>query len=229
MLDTRDPLIAWNTSRSGKISRTPENTNSTCRRTDLSVGLLFAPFRFHHSQSFVTVRESLSEDGVQVEKFTPFIYVDETDPSDLTLYIQPLPSRYNVTEYKAWLINNDTKSIVSTIVSANKDRGHIRHNFSAPEGVYYVKVAALHPGCGEHGCANSTSPYIYISKCNLIQNYLFLFLLFLSSFLRKIKKKKNSMLLISYSHRTRVSPTADHDNQLNMDTTCTVVCAVPRV
>lgn len=119
---------------------------------------------------FSTICANLSEDGVQVEMFTPFIYVDLSDSSNLALYVQSLPSRYNVTEYKVWLINNDTESTVITIISENKDSGHLRYKFSVPDGVYYVKVAALHPKCGEHGCANSTSPYIYISKDDLTRN-----------------------------------------------------------
>lgn len=90
-----------------------------------------------------------------------------SDTSNVALYIQPLPLTYNVTKYKVWLINNDTEStVVTAIVPANKDRGHVRYNISVPDGVYYVRVAALHPECGERGCANSTSPYIHMSKCD---------------------------------------------------------------
>lgn len=103
------------------------------------------------------------EDGVEIEMFAPFMYVDVTDSPNLVLHVQLLPPTYNVTEYKVWLIKNDTKSTISAaIISTNKNSGHVRHNFSAPDGVYYVKVAALHPKCGKRGCANSTSPYIRI-------------------------------------------------------------------
>lgn len=78
-----------------------------------------------------------------------------------------------MTDYKVWLINNDTESTVSiAVISTNKNSGHVWYNFSAPNGVYYVKVAALHPKCGEYGCANSTSPYIHISKDNLARKIL---------------------------------------------------------
>jgi len=192
-----------------------------CRNTNLSVSFSFIYVRSSRGfASFVTGREFLPEENIQVKTFTPFVYIDVSDPSNTALYIQPLPSTYNVTEYKAWLINNDTKStIVTTIVLANKDRGHIRHNISAPDGVYHVKVAALHPECGEHGCVNSTTPYIYISKLKIF-SFFFFFL---------ISGPFSSTLLISYSHRTRVSSTANYDNQLNMDTTCAIVRAVPRV
>lgn len=107
---------------------------------------------------------NLLEDGIEIEAYTPFVYVDVTDSSNLALYVQPLPPRYNVTEYKVWLIRNGTGSAIATIVTANGDGGRIiRHNFTAPDGVYYVRVAALHPRCGEYGCANTTSPYIDIS------------------------------------------------------------------
>lgn len=116
---------------------------------------------------FHVPRHESIEDGVQVETFAPFVYIDVSDPSDPALYVQPLPPTYNVTEYKAWLINNDTGTTIATVViPAGEDRGHVRHNFSAPDGVYYVRVAALHPECGERGCANSTSPYVYIKRAS---------------------------------------------------------------
>jgi len=176
MLHTRDHHIVWNTPRSGKILCIAENTYSMCQIMNLSVGfLVYLPFfPSRDFASFVTTLESLPENSVQIEKFTPFIYIDISDRLNAVLYIQPLPLTYNVTEYKVWLISNDTKSTLTTIVPANEDHGHIRLNLLAPDGVYYVKVAALHPECGEHGCANSTSPYVHISKCDLAQNFLFL-------------------------------------------------------
>lgn len=134
---------------------------SSYRLEYLAIGKNYA---YSREYVFHVPRHELIEDGTQVETFTPFIYIDVSDPSNLALYIQPLPPTYNVTEYKVWLINNDTRStVVSTIVLANKHSEHVRHNFSAPDGIYYINVAALsHPACGEYGCANSTSPYIHI-------------------------------------------------------------------
>lgn len=176
MLHTRDRRIIWSIPRPGKILCTAENMYSMCRIMNLSVGFLIhlSSFPSRGFASFVTTLESLPENSVQIEKFTPFIYIDISDRSNAVLYIQPLPLTYNVTEYKVWLISNDTKSTVTTIVPANEDHEHIQVNLLAPDGVYYVKVAALHPKCGEHGCANSTSPYVYISKCDLAQSFLFL-------------------------------------------------------
>lgn len=72
-----------------------------------------------------------------------------------------------MTEYKVWLINNDTQSTVrSAILSTKKTGEHLRFNFSAPDGVYYIKVATLHPQCDEYGCANSTSPYLYLKHAS---------------------------------------------------------------
>lgn len=87
-----------------------------------------------------------------------------TDPINLVLYIQPLPESYKITEYKVYLIHNDTESVINVRIPAEKNREHIQYNFTASGGIYYVKVQALDPKCGEHGCANSTSPYIHISK-----------------------------------------------------------------
>lgn len=94
--------------------------------------------------------------------------MDVSDPSSLALYVQPLPPKYNVTRYRAWLIRNDTQTAFCTVLTANEDGGHIRYNFVAPDGVYYVKVTALHPDCDNklHGCVNSTTPFILISKCD---------------------------------------------------------------
>lgn len=108
--------------------------------------------------------ESSAEDGIQIETFTPFIYADVSDSSNVAIHVQQLPEKYNVTEYKVWVINNNTDAIISAIILTDKNREHVQFNFSASNGAYYVKVAAMHPDCGEYGCANSTTPYIYISK-----------------------------------------------------------------
>ena len=103
--------------------------------------------------------------------FTPFIYVDVSDTVSLTLFIQPLPERFTVSDYRVWLINNGTGKASDMIFNAKKGE-HIQHSFLVDEGVYYFKVAALHPDCNQYGCLNSTSPLIIIS--NYIKYYVIL-------------------------------------------------------
>ncbi|XP_011136078.2 uncharacterized protein LOC105181149 [Harpegnathos saltator] len=160
------------------------------------------------------------EDGVALGTHVPFIYVDVSDPSNLALYIQPLPPSYNVTSYRAWLIRNETSSAVSAILPANEHGGHIRYNFTAPDGVYYVKVAALHPDCDQHGCANSTSPFIPIKHASdrllimiismiwippvLLYALYHAFKLHRKRVLRGISRRPNCLLIYSPTHVAHV-------------------------
>lgn len=175
---------------------------------------------------FVVPYHNFIEDGIQVEIFTPFIYIDVSDLSHLALYVQPLPPRYNVTKYKVWLINNDTQSTVSiTIISANNNNEHLRYNFSAPDGVYYIKVAALHSKCSEHGCANSTSPYINIKHPShkllimiislvwippvLLYALYHVFKIYRKRVLKRIAMKPNCLLVYTPSHPAHVNVMAE--------------------
>lgn len=79
----------------------------------------------------------------------------------LSLHVQPLPEVYNATGYKIWLINNDTDFVKTFNMTSKQD---IRYNFTAHTGVFYFKVAPMHPECGDYGCANSTTPFIIIRK-----------------------------------------------------------------
>ncbi|XP_029662622.1 uncharacterized protein LOC115235160 [Formica exsecta] len=175
---------------------------------------------------FYVPQHKLIEDGIPVEIFTPFIYVDLSDLLNLALYVQPLPSRYNVTDYKVWLINNDTETTVSiAVISTNKNSGHVWYNFSAPNGVYYVKVAALHPKCGEYGCANSTSPYIHIKHAShrllimiisliwippvLLYALYHVFKLYRKRVLKRIAIRPNCLLVYSPTHPAHVNVMAE--------------------
>ena len=115
-------------------------------------------------------------DGIvsDVKLFTPFIYIDVSDSSTLTLYIQPLPQRLNVSTYKAWMINSVTKSSVEVTLKYQSDQQTINYNFTVDDGEIIFKVAALHPSCQNYGCVNSTSPPITISKYlnNLLNRFL---------------------------------------------------------
>ncbi|XP_011500596.1 PREDICTED: uncharacterized protein LOC105364382 isoform X2 [Ceratosolen solmsi marchali] len=96
--------------------------------------------------------------------YTPFIYIDVSDASILTLYIQPLPQRFNVSKYRVWMMNNDTNSTKEVTLENYNINQTIHHNFSVDNGVLYFKVAALHPICHKYGCINSTSPFISIKQ-----------------------------------------------------------------
>ncbi|XP_036142679.1 uncharacterized protein LOC105840082 isoform X2 [Monomorium pharaonis] len=190
----------------------------------LAIGKNYA---YNREYVFQVPRHELIEDGIQVETFTPFIYIDVSDPPILALHVQPLPSTYNVTKYKAWLIRNDTGStIVSTTVLANGNDGHvIRHNFSVPEGVYRVRVAALHPDCGEDGCANSTSPYIHIKHASdrllimiisliwippvLLYAVYNVFKLYRKWVLKRLAIRPNCLLVYSPTHPSHVNVMAE--------------------
>ncbi|EZA50051.1 hypothetical protein X777_11715 [Ooceraea biroi] len=175
---------------------------------------------------FYVPQHGLIEEGIQVDAFTPFIYVDVSDSSNLVVHVQPLPPRYNVTQYKVWLVSNDTGSaVVSTIISANRNGEHVRFNFSAPDGVYYVKVAALHPECGEGGCANSTSPYIHIRQVShrllimiisliwippvLLYALYHLFKLYRKRVLKRMARRPNCLLVYSPTHPAHVNVMAE--------------------
>lgn len=98
-----------------------------------------------------------------MKSYVPFIYIDVSDTSELSLFIQPAPEKFKVTSYRIWLINNGTK-FTKNVTVASTDSKHIRYNFPVATGVYYFKVAPLHPSCDVYGCVNSTSPLISISK-----------------------------------------------------------------
>lgn len=170
---------------------------------------------------FYVPQHKLIEDNVHVETYTPFIYVDMSDSSNLVLYIQQLPSRYNVTEYKVWLIKNDTQSTISTVVPANENGDHVQYNFSLPDGIYYVKVAALHPECGELGCANSTTPFIHINPVSnrllimiisliwippvILYTLYHAFKVYRKMVLKRIAMRPNCLLIYSPTHPAHVN------------------------
>lgn len=102
--------------------------------------------------------------------YTPFVYADVSDASILTLFVQPLPERFGVTKYKIWMLNKENVEDVKEII-IEKLEGHdqISHSFTVEKGTYYFKVAALHPMCREYGCVNGTSPFISISKFQILK------------------------------------------------------------
>lgn len=175
-------------------------------------------YSYSKKYTFYVPQHRYIDDGIQIKTFTPFIYVDVSDPSNVVLYVQPLPPRYNVTEYRAWLIRNDTEWAMDTIIYANdsQDRdNNIRYNFTLPDGVYYIKVAALHPECGEYGCANSTSPYIdpkntfnrlliMIISTAWVPFALFFLIIYISDLYRKRGRRPNCLLIYSATNLQHV-------------------------
>lgn len=106
-----------------------------------------------------------------VFEYKPFVYIDVSDVSTLSLFIQPMPDKYNITSYKIWMIKYNTNTIINVvdvILNYNYYDGggdkHLQYNFTVSEGIYQFKVAAMHPQCGEYGCLNNTLPAISTSK-----------------------------------------------------------------
>lgn len=108
----------------------------------------------------VPVHRFIGED-VSIKEYRPFVYIDVSYAPLLSLHVQPLPEVYNVTGYKVWLINNDTDFAKAFNMTSEKD---FRYNFTAHTGVFYFKVAVMHPECGNYGCVNSTTPFIIIQE-----------------------------------------------------------------
>ncbi|XP_014482953.1 PREDICTED: uncharacterized protein LOC106748683 [Dinoponera quadriceps] len=178
-------------------------------------------FAYSRKYMFYVPQHRRIADGLALRSYTPFIYVDVSDSSNLALHVQPLPPKYNVTRYRVWLTRNETESVISVTLPANEDGGHVRYNFTAPDGVYFVKVAALHPDCDEqHGCVNSTSPYILIKHASdrllimiismiwippvLLYALYHAFKLHRKRVLRGISRRPNCLLIYSPTHVAHV-------------------------
>ncbi|KAK2581249.1 hypothetical protein KPH14_008039 [Odynerus spinipes] len=124
--------------------------------------------RFEYSKKLVFIiphHESIDENN-NVDMYLPFVYIDVSDALLFTLYIQPVPTKFNVTTYRIWLINNSTGTTTDVKLSQLQNGEHIQYNFSILEGVYYFQVAALHPNCSIYGCINATSPFISIREAS---------------------------------------------------------------
>ncbi|XP_053987508.1 uncharacterized protein LOC128880941 [Hylaeus volcanicus] len=100
------------------------------------------------------------EEGISIKEYTPFVYIDVSHAPLHLLHIQSMPESYNVTKYRIRLVNNNTSSIIFSTTSER----NISYDFTGHTGVFYFKVSAIHPLCGENECANSTTPFIIIQK-----------------------------------------------------------------
>ncbi|XP_012278230.1 uncharacterized protein LOC105698504 isoform X2 [Orussus abietinus] len=139
----------------------------------------------------VPIHRFVNEMVTDVQSYTPFIYIDISNTDGLSLYVQRVPEKFNVTSYKAWLIKNDTDSVTTAILTPKEADSHILHEFSVDEGIYYFKVAAMHSTCNEYGCNNVTSPLIFIRT------------------LRSRGRKTNCLLVYSPTHLAHVNVMAD--------------------
>ncbi|KAL2719012.1 hypothetical protein V1478_011431, partial [Vespula squamosa] len=102
----------------------------------------------------------------KITEYVPFIYVDVTDALLFTLYVQPVPKKFNVSAFRIWLINNSTGLTIDVTMAQPKYGQYLEYNFSILDGLYYFRVAALHPSCGPYGCINATSPFISIKDAS---------------------------------------------------------------
>ncbi|XP_043463754.1 uncharacterized protein LOC122499448 isoform X2 [Leptopilina heterotoma] len=141
-------------------------SDETYETTPYRLEYLIESHNYEYSRKlvFIVPRHRFIDDTVRdVKMFTPFVYVDVSDTVSLTLFIQTVPVRLNISEYRVWLINNNTGKVID-LIFRDKRSGHIQHSFPVDEGVYYFKVATLHSDCVEYGCVNSTSPLISIKQ-----------------------------------------------------------------
>ncbi|XP_034952250.1 uncharacterized protein [Chelonus insularis] len=167
---------------------------------------------------------SIHESVEDIKSFIPFFYVDVSEANAFNLFIQKVPEKFNVTFYKVWLINNDTNTTTIVTLSAENSKAdmHLSYVFPVEEGVHYFKVAAIHQGCGDYGCVNSTSPAIntkfptrrllimivsvvWIPPVILYAIYYIYKLYRKRDLLKRINKKPNCFLVYSPTHLAHVN------------------------
>ncbi|KAF7996197.1 hypothetical protein HCN44_001829 [Aphidius gifuensis] len=194
--------------------------NSSFEDTDYKLEYLVTFNHYKYSRKLVfnvPNHSSIDEHISSVFEYKPFVYIDVSDVSTLSLFIQPMPNKYNITSYKIWMIKYNTNTIidvVDVILKYNNDNGdnHLQYNFTVSEGIYQFKVASMHPQCGEYGCVNNTLPaistkyqtkklFIMIISFVWIPPVLLYAIYYLYSFYkqREIMKKFNQNCLLIYS------------------------------
>nr|XP_012152386.1 PREDICTED: uncharacterized protein LOC100878942 [Megachile rotundata] len=119
-------------------------------------------YKYGKRYIFIVPRYKNIDEGVKLKDYEPFVYIDVSYEPYFSLHVQPLPESYNVTQYRIWRINNDTDSVTNTVQLSASDDQEIMYDFTEHAGTFYFKVSAVHPDCGEDGCANSTTPCIVI-------------------------------------------------------------------
>ncbi|XP_057325549.1 uncharacterized protein LOC130667741 isoform X1 [Microplitis mediator] len=167
---------------------------------------------------------SIDENIENVQNYVPFFYIEVSD-AKISIHIQSVPDKFNVTTYRIWMINNDTNLIKSFDLTANGKK-HLKYDFLITEGVHYFKVSAMHPDCGDYGCVNSTSPVIstkqptrrllimivsvvWIPPVILYAIYYFYKLYQKREIFKRINRKPNCLLVYSPTHLAHISVISD--------------------
>ncbi|XP_076292829.1 uncharacterized protein LOC143215020 isoform X2 [Lasioglossum baleicum] len=125
----------------------------------LHVLLTGETYNYSKQYIFNVPRHRFIEEDAGVRDYTPFVYVDVSDAPRFLLYIQALPESYNVSEYRVWLMNDETDSVDTNGSWTTSDEA-MSYDLTDRTGVFYFKVSAIHSDCGKYGCANSTTPSI---------------------------------------------------------------------
>lgn len=107
---------------------------------------------------------------IPIEQRELFLYVERTNLPFLRLRLQPLPSSYNVTNYKIQVLRRRHQDLtyldLRFISPANTVNDEIIFDFNTWNewGYYYFMVSFISADCPEDRCAYSVSPEIYIGN-----------------------------------------------------------------
>ncbi|KAJ8680618.1 hypothetical protein QAD02_016405 [Eretmocerus hayati] len=204
-------------------------SNNSFENAPYRLEYLISGDNYEYSRKFVFIvpnHRSIDKIVGDVALYTPFIYVDVSDASTLTLYIQTLPERFNVSAYRVWMINNVTNETTEVILNNLNNDKLIHQNFTVNEGVVYFKVSALHSICQEYGCINSTTPFIGIKQTShkiliMIISLVWIPPVILYAFyhvyklyrnrevLKRMERKPKCLLVYSPSHMAHVNSMID--------------------
>ncbi|XP_063983458.1 uncharacterized protein LOC135165771 [Diachasmimorpha longicaudata] len=140
---------------------------TTFEERSYSLEYLIVGNNYQYSRKFlfnVPSHHHIGEYVDNIRKYIPFVYIDISDIPDVSLHIQPIPEKFNASNYRVWVINNDTGASESVDLRLSNSGDHIEHNFTMVDGAYHIYVTSMHPDCGEQGCINTTLPVITIKQ-----------------------------------------------------------------
>ncbi|KAK0179883.1 hypothetical protein PV327_005594 [Microctonus hyperodae] len=180
---------------------------------------------YEYSRKFifkVPYHLSIDEDILNIKNYIPFFYIDVSNMNTLSVHIQQLPEKFNVTHYRVWMINNDTDTAKIVELTSTNNKDHLQYNFPVAESIYYFKVTAMHANCGYNGCANSTSPpistkhptrrllimiisVVWIPPVILYAIYYMYKLYRKQELLKRLNRKPNCLLIYSPTHLAHVN------------------------